>query len=528
MPCTANSKNAIQRKRPPAKAKSFDTMRTRIVFPTVIATTLIFASLSYGREGGVPAAPAAAIDATLYTRYHTDLGHTIVDWNVCGSLPGSSGCYGSGTLGPFGMIGALMEGEPKTNPRANTVKRAIYVLDYLSGPNQNEVMLYVYTKVDTITADSDTVTVTLDRTISLPLVGGLPNQCSMAANKKFLFIGTNQNPEAVQIDKRTFSVTQLGGFSPPINTSGITADQYGYVTLSFGSFSSSDQAFIVVGPDGSAEEDGDGNGFMLNTDQAIKISPAIAGIQRPAIAGITDPPRVRRFGYRHDQEDRVLPPPSGPIDATLYTRYNIDRDHTIVGWDVCGSLPGSSGCYGSGTLGPFGKVGAMLEGEPKTDRIANTVTRAIYVLDHASGPNQDEVVLYIYTKVDTITTDSDTVTVTLSQTISLPLVGDPLSRSLPFMAANTKFLFLGTDESPQAVVLDKRTFSVTQLGGFSPPINVFAILVNQYGYATLSFGSFRGGGNKAFIVAGPDGSDEEEGDETQFMLDTVMGLLFRP
>jgi hypothetical protein len=525
MPCTANSKNAIQRKRPPAKAKSFDTMRTRIVFPTVIATTLIFASLSYGREGGVPAAPAAAIDATLYTRYHTDQGHTIVDWNVCGSLPGSSGCYGSGTLGPFGMIGALMEGEPKTNPRANTVKRAIYVLDYLSGPNQNEVVLYVYTKVDTITADSDTVTVTLDRTISLPLVGGLPNQCSMAANKKFLFIGTNQNPEAVQIDKRTFSVTQLGGFSPPINTSGITADQYGYVTLSFGSFSSSDQAFIVVGPDGSAEEDGDGNGFMLNTDQAIKISPAIAGIQRPAIAGITDPPRVRRFGYRHDQEDRVLPPPSGPIDATLYTRYNIDRDHTIVGWDVCGSLPGSSGCYGSGSLGPFVRVGALMEGEPTTD--ANTVTRAIYVLDANSGPNQNEVVLYVYTKVDTITTDSDTVTVTLSQTISLPLVGDPLATgALPFMAANKQFLFIATDQSPFAVEIDKSTLSVTQFGG-APPLNIFGIFVNQYGYGTLSFGCFRCG-NTAFNVFDPNANVLEEGDETQFMLDTVQGLLLRP
>src|SRR5262249_1317584 len=71
-------------------------------------------------------------------------------------------------------------------------------------------------------------------------------------------------------------------------------------------------------------------------------------------------------------------------------------------------------------------------------------------------------------------------------------------------------------------------FSVTQLGGFSAPINVFGIFANQYGYATLSFGNFRGAGNKAFILAGPDGSDKEEGDETQFMLDTVMGLLFRP
>ena len=96
----------------------------------------------------------------------------------------------------------------------------------------------------------------------------------------------------------------------------------------------------------------------------------------------------------------------------------------------------------------------------------------------------------------------------------------------PQMAANKQFLFIGTDQSPQAVVLDKRTFSVTQLGGSSSS-NVFGIFANQYGYATITFGSFRGGHN-AFIVAGPDGSDKEDGDETQFMLDTVMGLTLRP
>ena len=70
-------------------------MRTRIVFPTVVAATLICASLSYGQAGAVPA--ATPIDATLYTRF-PDFNQTIIDWNVCGSLPGSSGCYGSGTL----------------------------------------------------------------------------------------------------------------------------------------------------------------------------------------------------------------------------------------------------------------------------------------------------------------------------------------------------------------------------------------------------------------------------------------------
>jgi hypothetical protein len=99
----------------------------------------------------------------------------------------------------------------------------------------------------------------------------------------------------------------------------------------------------------------------------------------------------------------------------------------------------------------------------------------------------------------------------------------------PQMAANKQFLFIGTDQSQQAVVLDKRTFSITQLGGgFSPPINVFGIFANQYGYVTLSFGAFRGGSGNAFIVAGPDGSDKEDGVGTQFMLDTVMGLPLRP
>src|SRR5437667_8990567 len=207
-----------QRKRPPAKAKSFDIMRTRIVFPTVVAATLICVSLSYGQAAAVPA--ATPIDATLYTRYHTDPNQTIIDWNVCGSLPGSSGCYGSGSLGPFARIGGVMEGEPKTDLIANTVTRPIYLVDIASGPNQNEVVLYVYTKVDTITTDSDTVTVTLSQTISLPLDRDstrLNTNHLMAAYDLFLLFEKRLNPEAVELNKRTFSFTHHGGLLPPID-----------------------------------------------------------------------------------------------------------------------------------------------------------------------------------------------------------------------------------------------------------------------------------------------------------------------
>ena len=93
--------------------------------------------------------------------------------------------------------------------------------------------------------------------------------------------------------------------SPPINIFSITANDYGYATLSFGSFDSSDTAFIVVGPDGSDEEDADGSQFMLNTDQSIRVTAARAGIQRPAHAGIPNLLRVRPFRSPHDQEGRV-------------------------------------------------------------------------------------------------------------------------------------------------------------------------------------------------------------------------------
>src|SRR6266446_5236337 len=167
-------------------------MKTRIVFPLVVATTLICASLDYGQEVPVPAVPAATPpDATLYTTYNIDTAHTSVGLVVCGSLPGSEGCYGGASLGPFGKVGALLEGDPKVDLSMNTVTRPIYVVDIASGTNQNQVVLYVYTKVDTITTDFDTVTVTLSQTISLPLAGGTSAQASMAANNQFLFIGTN-------------------------------------------------------------------------------------------------------------------------------------------------------------------------------------------------------------------------------------------------------------------------------------------------------------------------------------------------
>jgi hypothetical protein len=171
----------------------------------------------------------------------------------------------------------MLEGDPSV--KGNVVTRLIYVVD--SG-SATSVKLYVYRKVDTITAEFDTTTVTLARTVKLPLTGGSTALCFMAANQGFLFIGTNQSPQAVSVKKSTLGVTTLGGLSPPITA--ITADQYGYVTVTQGNASGA-SGFSVFSPAGEEVEDGGGADFMLDTMQAI--SPA-------ALLGTNAPSAPRR------------------------------------------------------------------------------------------------------------------------------------------------------------------------------------------------------------------------------------------
>jgi hypothetical protein len=203
-----------------------------------------------------PSVKSAAPDSTLFTTYTAS--PTSVNWVVCGSTPDTEGCYASGSLGPFVGVGAMLEGNPFV--KSNVVTRKIYVVDSGSADN---VKLYVYQKTDTVTPDSDTVVVTLQRTVSLPLTGGGTALCSMAANAKFLFIGTDQSELAAMVQKSNLAVTQVGDIDAPGVTS-ITSDQYGYVTVTLGS-----SGFTVFGPNGEAEEDGGGGDFMLGTIQAL-------------------------------------------------------------------------------------------------------------------------------------------------------------------------------------------------------------------------------------------------------------------
>jgi hypothetical protein len=237
----------------------------RISIQRLVADLIILLAVSVS----VPAAASAPIDATLYTTYN--LNGTTVDLSVCGSTQESSGCYGGGTLGPFVRLGALIEGNPSTNLTTNTVTRYIYALDVAAGTNSDGVDLYIYKKTDVITPTFDNVSVTLFKTVSLPLPGGSSVSASMAANAKFLFIGTNRGAHSVSVQKSNFAIVESGAFTPPIPVTAITADQYGYVTVTFGKFSGFDveNGSVVYGPDGSVQQSGGGASFMLNTNQAV-------------------------------------------------------------------------------------------------------------------------------------------------------------------------------------------------------------------------------------------------------------------
>ena len=213
----------------------------------------------------------APIDSTLYTSYFFGSGYQNLTLVVCGSTAQSSGCYGSAYLGPFGKVGAMVEGNPSYNLTTNTVTRKIYIVDIATGTGTG-VTLFVYKKTDTITSSSDTVAVTLLNTLPLSLTGGATAVCSMAANTGFLFIGTDQSPQGLRVQKSNLSTILIGGFSPPINVTSITSNKYGYVTVTFGGFTSGEDGFYTFGPNGQSEGDGGGAWFMLSTDAGLSTS----------------------------------------------------------------------------------------------------------------------------------------------------------------------------------------------------------------------------------------------------------------
>jgi hypothetical protein len=215
-------------------------------------------------------------DYTLFTTYSVNQSLTSVSWIVCGSTQQTEGCYASGTLAPFNQACAVLESLP-TSTNFTTVTRNIYVLD--AGTFAGNVTLSIYRKTDTVSPSNDTVHVTLLAVVPLTnLVGGAGVTCYMAGNPTNVYAATNQSTLAATVNTTTFAAGSAGAFD--LNVSGITADGYGYVTITQGTGFPS--GFAVYGPDGSFKEDGGGASFMANPFNAVLTLPFVpAGEQSP-------------------------------------------------------------------------------------------------------------------------------------------------------------------------------------------------------------------------------------------------------
>jgi hypothetical protein len=205
-------------------------------------------------------------------------------------------------------------------------------------------------------------------------------------------------------------------------------------------------------------------------------------------------------------------------DSTLFTTYTVDESLQHAHYSVCGSTKETGGCYASGLLGSYGQIGAMLEGDPVIS--GNTVTRQIYVLDVANGPSRDAVALFVYTKTDVVTETFDHVTVKPDRKFNLPLVGGKAVTT--FMAGNESFIFVGTNESEQAVMMNKHDLrDIETLGAGSPAAPVAAINADNYGYVSVEFAE----PNASVYVFGPTGANVSEGGGQYFVLNDLNGVV---
>jgi hypothetical protein len=179
------------------------------------------------------AAPASAgkkrPDSGLYTYYQINWGQW-VDFSVCGTFRDTYGCYGGQQMSnTMEQPCAILEGP--VSYKDNTVQRDFYVLDKRTAEGA-EAQLYVFRRTDTITGDTYSVSAHYVITVALGVPGGASANCSLAGNKGFAYAATNHSQQAAQIDRKSFSVTAVGGgFTPAQYIEAITADDRGYIAI---------------------------------------------------------------------------------------------------------------------------------------------------------------------------------------------------------------------------------------------------------------------------------------------------------
>ncbi|WP_233840514.1 hypothetical protein [Dyella sp. 2HG41-7] len=213
----------------------------------------------------VPATPP--LDSELYTQYSISGSYTTLNWSVCGSTQTTSGCYASGTMGPFGKIGAVIAGAESDDYASGIATQNIYVVDEAVNGGTG-VMLFVYQKKDVVTSSSDSTTTTPINAVSLSLTGGVGAHTYMVGNDNCLVVATDQGPHTLIIRKSDLSIRLIGGDSPPEAMSSITTDRNGFVVMTSG-YSPSTSGFLTLMPSCYGDGDGGGGEFMINATNGV-------------------------------------------------------------------------------------------------------------------------------------------------------------------------------------------------------------------------------------------------------------------
>jgi hypothetical protein len=197
--------------------------------------------------------------AQLYTTYNFD--NAGFNWVTCGSTPQSEGCYGSGAVTTFGHLCAIFE--DYASGTTYDYKQHVYALDN-NATGKKDVVLHILTlSISTDQTGFAHTTFTPLTNVKLPLTGGNGVKCYAAENGAAIVAGTNASTQAAYIDRKTLAVSGYGGFSPPATVSGITVDAAGYITVNF------QGGFYLIGPDGSGQEDGGGNAYLIPRGNAL-------------------------------------------------------------------------------------------------------------------------------------------------------------------------------------------------------------------------------------------------------------------
>jgi hypothetical protein len=197
-------------------------------------------------------------DPELFTFYSVNPGNQTVDWTTCSGQQHT--CNPSGTLGPFGMVGYLMDGNPV---RGKAGARDVYVLDTAAGKDKGGVTLNVYER-----GMSGSIGERPKARLELPLVGGSRATISMATHSEYIFVGSSLSQDLVQVGKRNYEIFTIPSFFFGLPYSGMTSNGR-FVDVVQGGDGFPD-SFTIYDKNGNVAVDGSGATFLLNDKTVTK------------------------------------------------------------------------------------------------------------------------------------------------------------------------------------------------------------------------------------------------------------------